>query len=142
MNRHLLILAALLTVMTAQASAKNACSLLTQSEASKFLGTPVAFVGPDMKGDQKSCRYSNAAKSENILVQFNDDKDAPLTIAQLAGHTPAVSIPGAKAYWASGTIFALKGRTLITIGMYRSADSMKKMDSGFTPLARLVVNRY
>jgi hypothetical protein len=141
-NRHLLILAALLTVMTAPAYAKNACSLLTQSEASKFLGTPVVFVGPDVKGDQTSCRYSNAAKSENILVEYNVTPDAAQAVTTIAkAHAPAVA-GLSRAYWASGTVFALKGKALITIGMYRNADSMKKMDSGFPALARLVVNRY
>jgi hypothetical protein len=135
------ILAATLAA-AAPAGAANTCALLTKAEASKFLGTPVALVEPKNRAGTDECRYSNASKTQNVLITVDTGGDVPQQMAMLGmSHAPAVSGTGAKAYYLSGTLFAQKGKALVTVAIYKSADSLQKMDPGLPALARLVLGR-
>lgn len=123
-------------------AAGHTCSLLTKAEASKFLGTPVAFVTPESSQGEDDCRYSNASKSENVYITVDRSANATQQMQMLSmAHTPAVSGVGAKAYFQGGTMFVLKGKIVVTVAIYKGEDSMQKMDPQLPLLARQVLGR-
>jgi hypothetical protein len=142
MKRIALIVGIALASTAPVFAAGHTCSLLTKSEASRFLGTPIAFVTPESTDGTDDCRYSNASKSENVYVTVDRSADA-LQQMQMLGmaHTPSVSGIGAKAYFQAGTMFVQKGKIVATVAIYKGADSMNKMDPQLPTLARLLLGR-
>lgn len=142
MKRTLLFLG-IMSALTAPAlAAGHTCSLLTKSEATKFLGTPVAFITPESTQGEDDCRYSNAAKSQNVYITVDRSAGATQQMQMLAmAHTPAVSGVGAKAYFQAGTMFLQKGEIVLTVAIYKGEDSTNKMDQQLPALARLVLGR-
>lgn len=142
MKRTALIVGITLALTAPALAGGHTCSLLTKSEAARFLGTPIAFVTPESSQGTDDCRYSNAAKSENVYVTVDRSADA-LQQMQMLGmaHTPAVSGVGAKAYYQAGTMFLQKGKIVATVAIYKGADSMNEMDSQLPALARLILGR-
>jgi hypothetical protein len=132
-------LLAAFAVSAAPAFAGDACSLLKQNEATKFLGTSVAIVHSAAPGD---CRYSNASKSENVYITVDTSGDGAQQLAMLGmAHAKQLRGVGSKAYYQAGTLFAQKGRTLVTVAIYKGPQSMETMDPQLTSLARLVLSR-
>ena len=142
MKRTALIVGIALALTAPALAAGHTCSLLTKSEAARFLGTPIAFVTPESSQGSDDCRYSNAAKSENVFVTVDRSADAPQQMQMLGmAHTPTVPGVGAKAYYQAGTMFLQKGKIVATVAIYKGADSMNEMDSQLTALARLILGR-
>lgn len=142
MKRILLSFGIALASTAPALAAGHTCSLLTKSEASRFLGTPVAFVTPESSQGEDDCRYSNASKSENVYVTVDRSADAPQQMQMLAmAHTPTVSGVGAKAYFQGGTMFVQKDKIVVSVAIYKGEDSMTKMDPQLPALARLILGR-
>lgn len=142
MKKFIPIVLAAIAACPAPAFAAGTCSLLKQNEAAKFLGTPVAIVKPENDGGSSNCRYSNASKSQNVYITVDTSGDAGQQMAMLAmAHSSAVSGVGAKAYFQAGTLFAQKGRALVSVAIYKGPQSLEKMDASLPALARLVLSR-
>lgn len=142
MKRALLICGITLALTAPVLAAGHTCSLLTRSEASKFLGTPVVFVTPESSQGEDDCRFSNASKSQNVYITVDRSADAPQQMSVLAmAHTPAVSGVGAKAYYQAGTMFVQKGKVVVSVAIYKGEASMTHMDPQLPALARLVLGR-
>ena len=143
MTRHFLTFALVLAALTSPALAgNNTCSLLTQSEATKFLGTPVAKVLPESDGGTQNCRYVNASNTQNVYITIDTSSDGPKQMAQLAQmHAASVPGVGAKAYYEAGSLFFQKGRVIASVAIFKGTQSMEKMESGLPALARLVFGR-
>lgn len=141
MNKFFLALLAALTVSAAPAFAADTCSLLKQSEASKFLGTAVSIVKPGNDDGTQDCRYSNASKSQNVYVTV-DTSDAAQQLAMLGmAHAKQINGVGSKAYYQAGTLFVQKGRALVTVAIYKGPQSLETFDPQLPSLARLVLSR-
>lgn len=142
MKRALLSFGIAFALTTPALGAGHTCSLLTKSEAARFLGTPIVFVTPESSQGEDDCRYSNASKSENVYITVDRSADAPQQMQMFTmAHTPAVSGTGAKAYFEAGTMFLQKGKIVVTVAIYKGPDSMNKMDPQLPALARLVLGR-
>jgi len=139
-----LFISALLAAFAVSAAPAFAdtCSLLKQNEATKFLGSPVTIVAPENDGGTRNCRYSNASKSQNVYITVDTGSDVAQQIAMLGmAHAQPVKAVGSKAYYQAGTLFAQKGRTLVSVAIYKGPDSLETMDAHLTALARLVLSR-
>lgn len=132
-----------ITAITAPAvAAGGPCSLLTQGEATKYLGTAV---NPGKfehgAGGDPSCRWSNPSHTKNVLITVDTKPgDAGKTMQMLA-MSHAKNVPGV-GYYMAGTMFMQKRGALLTAAIYKSGQSMQTMDSGLAGLGRLVLGRY
>jgi hypothetical protein len=142
MKRALLVFGIALALTAPALAAGHTCSLLTKSDAAKFLGTPIASVTPESSQGTDDCRYSNASKSQNVYITVDRSADAPQQMQMLAmAHTQAVTGVGAKAYFQAGTMFVQKGNIVVSVAIYKGQDSMNKMDPQLPALARLVLGK-
>lgn len=142
MKNTLLFLGMTIALTAPAFAAGHSCSLLTKSEASKFLGTPIAIVAPESSDGTDDCRYSNASKTQNVYITVDRSADATQQMQMLAmAHTPSVSGVGSKAYFQSGTMFVQKGKVLMTVAIYKGEDSTNTMDAQLPTLARLILGR-
>lgn len=142
MNKFIPVVLAAIAACPAPAFAAGTCSLLKQSEASKFLGSPVAIVKPENEDGSSNCRYSTASKTQNVYITVDTSGDGAQQMAMLGmAHATPVNGAGAKAYYQAGTLFMQKGRALVSVAIYKGPQSLEKMDSNLTALSRLVLSR-
>jgi hypothetical protein len=120
------------------ARAADMCALVTTAEASSAMG--VASLPGKARSTRRgsSCRYYSADHTKNVFVQTAEAGDM-IGAGQLGGK-PLGGI-GDKAIWAAGSIFVQKGGKVMQVGLYRSAQSMQKMDPQVVPLAKTVAGR-
>lgn len=120
-------------------AAPNPCSLVKQSEAAHALGTAVLPAKPAHGASNTECRYLNADKSENVVVQVWD------SITTFPGEmlsTPSVQkVPqiGPKAFVIGTTLFMVKHGTYVTLSIYNGPNT--KSYPALIPLGKLAASR-
>ena len=120
--KHAFTIAFAFTIAAAAApasAAPNPCALVTAAEASRAMGMPALPAKPDAGDENTECRYYNAAKDENVVVQVHH-KAADFPDYLLAVKDPHIKhLPqiGPKAFLSSNMVWMVKHGTYVTIGM-------------------------
>lgn len=120
-------------------AAPNPCKLVTQAEAARALGLAVLPAKPVPGGGNTECRYLNADKSQNVVVQVHDRvSDFPASMLAVPGvkHVPQI---GPKAMVFSNTLFMVKHGTYVTIGIFKGPSV--KDDADVVRLGKIAASR-
>lgn len=136
MKQHTLLFLALALALCAPAAASDSCSLLTQTDAEKYLG-PGASGG--MHGEE--CVYTRgngllavaALRGQHGIDVFNafkSNKDAK-----------AVPGLGVEAYFDDGTFVAKKGAVVLELDYGTGPQDAKTMNPKVVEIAKLALSR-
>jgi hypothetical protein len=120
-------------------AAPNPCKLITQSEAARALGVAVLPAKPVPGGGNTECRYSNAAKNENVVVQVHDRvsefPNVLLTVPTVT-HVPQL---GPKAVEYGNLLYMVTHGVYVTIGIYKGPNV--KADADVIRLGKIAASR-
>lgn len=124
---------------TPATAAPNPCNLVSKAEAARALGVPVLPASPSPGDENTECRYYNAQKDQNVLVEVHHSVSTyPDGMIGMPGITALPQI-GPKAWEGSGTVYMVKHGTYVTIGIYKGANI--KSDAAAIKLAKIAASR-
>lgn len=126
-------------------AAPNPCTLVTPAEAARALGTSVLPAKPDPSSENTECRYYNAAKNENVVVQVHHNvSDFPDSLLTVKG--PGIQrLPqiGPKAVLASNLVWFVKHGTYVTVGIAKNNNMAAdpKLNAALIKLGTIAASR-
>lgn len=128
--------ALILSPLSAQASV-NPCSLVSQSQASAAMGAPALAPKHTAGRRGETCRWYSASHVMSVFVAIRGMKD--YQGAKMFGK-PLSGI-GSEAVFAGGSIFFVKGSTVVQVNVYRTAADLRAPSPQAVSLSKAIAAR-